>query len=711
MAEKKTVAFCKETVSHVRQMCDQLVAVVGGSRNNRIRIVKAIKSLRTERVKATLQKMDVERLNYKGDGFPIKTLRDNGYDNLLKVYLANLKKLESIKGISETGAAKIKEVIDGIAQSVAERTEVTLSYEHHTPSETALLKELFVLLHSKNSAKRAEEIYKTAYKVLQYNCTLAEPMCSAWKRFITKKQRLLDADAAVDRLAKWLESDNAREIPELYDRFNRCIKKRTDSEYWEDYRKYSIQYGTLLDAMDTYHEKIVVGEFGLDAGLQAEIEKVELDLTGLKTSLRTYQRFGVQYITAQKKVLLGDEMGLGKTIQAIAAMVNLRNNGSTHFMVVCPNCVLVNWCREIKRFSDLVPIKIHGKDREALSKWEIGGGVAVTTYETINGFELAEKSSIAMLTVDEAHYVINPRTKRTMNVAKLREKSQRVLYMTGTPLVNNVKEMCFLIGCLQPEVAEVLKKHGFEDVVGFQRILMPVYLRRTREMVLKQLPELTETEIWCEMTPKEIEAYKADLEKENNLMALRRVSWSSPDVALASKAQAMLEICERAKREKRKVLVFSFFLDTLSSVSDLLKDTCVGIIDGSLSSEKREELVKEFNEAPDGAVLAGQITAMGVGMNIQAASVVILCEPQFTPAMESQAISRCYRLGQVNSVQAYRLLCVDSFDERVMELLEFKQKQFDAYADKSVAGQLSLGDKEITDLIAKERKRWGIKSA
>lgn len=336
MAEKKTIAFCKETVSHARQLCDQLVAVVGGSRNNRIRIVKAIKALRTERVKATLQKMDVERLNYKGDAFPIKTLRDNGYDNLLKVYQANLKSLEAIRGISETGATKIKEVIDGIAQSVADRTEVTLSYEHHTPSETALLKELFVLLHSKNSAKRAEDIYKTAYKVLQYNCTLAEPMCSAWKRFITKKQRLLDADAAVDRLAKWLESDNAGEIPELYDRFNRCIKKRTDSEYWEDYRKYSIQYGTLLDAMDTDHEKIVVGEFGLDAGLQAEIEKVELDLTGLKTSLRTYQRFGVQYITAQKKVLLGDEMGLGKTIQAIAAMVNLRNNGSTHFMVVCP---------------------------------------------------------------------------------------------------------------------------------------------------------------------------------------------------------------------------------------------------------------------------------------------------------------------------------------------------------------------------------------
>ena len=710
MADRKKIVEAKFIVASVKGLCEQLVYVVGTSRNNRLKIVDAIRAVRLERVKATLGKMDVERINYNGDGFPIKVLRENGYDTVLSLYRVSVAQLEAIKGISENGALKIKEVVDTIFKSISDRTEVSLSYENHTANETVLLKELYILLHGKTSAQRAETLYKTANKHLQYNCTLAEPLCSAWKRLVSKKQKLIDADAAIERLEKWLGTNNAAEIPELNEKFSACVKRLKEEEYWEDYRKYSIQYGTLLDAMDTEHEKIVVGEFGLDAGLQKEIEKVELDLSGLKTELRTYQRFGVQYIIGQKRVLLGDEMGLGKTIQAIAAMQSLKNQGSTHFMVVCPNCVLVNWCREIERFSSLNPIKIHGKDAEALSKWELEGGVAVTTYETINSFVLNENSKIAMLTVDEAHYVINPKAKRTKNVGALREASERVLYMTGTPLVNNVREMCFLIGCLQPEVAEVLKKHGFEDTEGFYRILMPVYLRRTREMVLKQLPELSESEVWCQMTPPEIESYKQDLATANNMMSLRRVSWSAPDVSKASKALAMLELCDRALRENRKVLVFSFFLETLTAVKTLLGDRCVGVIDGSLKSEEREDLVKKFNEAPDGAVLAGQITAMGVGMNIQAASVVILCEPQFTPAMENQAISRCYRLGQVNSVQAYRLLCVDSIDERIMELLKFKQSQFDAYADRSAAGELSLGNNEITDLIDRERKRWGIKS-
>lgn len=106
--------------------------------------------------------------------------------------------------------------------------------------------------------------------------------------------------------------------------------------------------------------------------------------------------------------------------------------------------------------------------------------------------------------------------------------------------------------------------------------------------------------------------------------------------------------------------------------------------------------------------MAGQITAMGVGLNIQCASVVVLCEPQFTPAIEDQAISRCYRMGQVNSVQAYRLVCVDTIDERVVELLEKKREQFDTYADKSALGELSISEQDLKDILAKEKQRLGV---
>ena len=100
---------------------------------------------------------------------------------------------------------------------------------------------------------------------------------------------------------------------------------------------------------------------------------------------------GVKYILHQGRVLLGDEMGLGKTIQAIAAMVSLRNTGATHFVVLCPASVIINWCREIGKFSKLRAIKVHGSSRlSALDEWIRMGGVAVTTYETTAYFKLPD---------------------------------------------------------------------------------------------------------------------------------------------------------------------------------------------------------------------------------------------------------------------------------------------------------------------------------
>ena len=127
-------------------------------------------------------------------------------------------------------------------------------------------------------------------------------------------------------------------------------------------------------------------------------------------------------------------MGLGKTIQAIAAMVALKAQGKHHFMVVCPASVLINWCREIQKFSHMEVTKVHGADEAALLHWRENGDIAVTTYESISRFSLPEKFKFDYLVVDEAHYVKNPAAQRTVAMQKLLAKTEGVLYMSGTPL-------------------------------------------------------------------------------------------------------------------------------------------------------------------------------------------------------------------------------------------------------------------------------------
>ena len=124
-------------------------------------------------------------------------------------------------------------------------------------------------------------------------------------------------------------------------------------------------------------------------------------------------------------------------------------------------------------------------------------------------------------------------------------------------------------------------------------------------------------------------------------------------------------------------------------VRDLLETRFAlsGEITGSTPAEERQGIIDRFSDAPGSSILLCQIQAGGTGLNMQAASVVIICEPQFKPSIENQAISRAYRMGQGRNVLVYRLLCVDTVDEKIMEMLEEKQAVFDAFADVSVAAQ------------------------
>ena len=169
-------------------------------------------------------------------------------------------------------------------------------------------------------------------------------------------------------------------------------------------------------------------------------------------------------------------------------------------------------------------------------------------------------------------------------------------------------------------------------------------------------------------------------------MDVRRVSWRNADyLNTSAKVQRLREIVEDAAEDSRKILVFSFFLDTLEKIRTVFGNQCVGVINGAVPVEERQNIVDAFEQAPAGSVLAAQIQSGGTGLNIQSASVVILCEPQYKPSTENQAIGRAHRMGQIRDVLVYRLLCPNTVDERMIEIIEAKQAEFDTFADESAA--------------------------
>lgn len=642
-----------------------------------------------------MKDIPIEEVNRNKNGIRVKALRDSGYTTYADIYAASAKQLSFIKGISEDGAKAVKKVVNDASDTAKKTVKLKLNADNKTENMTGLV---LAVSQFQKAAKLSEESEMLSRKYsYDMQCAMNDIQTSTglFRWMFSSKEKKQRAVGAYRFLDENMRGEYGNEAQKLSEELKNTIMLSPNAA-WELFKEQPIQYSNIL-------EGIVPGVFGngdevygLPEELAAEIKEADFHPEGLNCDLRRYQEWGVRYILHQGRVLLGDEMGLGKTVQAIAAMVSLKNTGATHFVVVCPASVLINWCREIQKFSDLKTVKVHGDDRAAsLEEWLKTGGVAVTTYETTAVFKMPDDFGYTMLVVDEAHYIKNPDANRTANTKEIAKKADRILFMTGTALENNVDEMVNLIQILKPDIAkEISRMKMLASAPQFREKVAPVYYRRKREDVLTELPELLETKEWCVLGDLEEREYEnAVLSKNYN--AARRVSWHVDDMNESGKAKRMMEIIEEAKSEDRKIIVFSFFLDTIQKVAQMLGDSCSEPINGSVSPARRQEIIDEFNKAPAGQVLAAQIIAGGTGLNIQAASVVILCEPQLKPSIENQAISRAYRMGQARNVLVYRLLADDTIDEKITNLLAEKQTIFDAFADKSAAAESAESDVEI----------------
>lgn len=652
----------------------------------------SLKELRSESALKVLKETPLSAINAEKQGIRVSALSNAGYSNIAELLGLSLSEIDSIKGIGTGSAGTIRKTIEEIRDTVYKNTSARLSAEAKTPGTLGTVSALFKMIHSSEIRKSAAKLYSGYHARIDAAVSEASAVGNSFFWIFSGRAKKERAVSGAEKTEALYSSGFLSEADRLIGDYRNILSTDQDKA-WQDFlTRPAFYHAALEDLSARYASAGEIAEIrdriksDVPEELAAEIEKVELDLKGFKTALRPYQAFGTRYALYQEKTLLGDEMGLGKTVQALAALQCLANQGKKNFLVICPASVLINWVREITAFTDLKPLLI--RDAAASDntlEWQDKGGIAVLNYEAVPKFRdlLPDSFFSDMTVVDEAHYIKNPGAKRTIAVRELLDHSGKILLMSGTPLENRIDEMKNLIGILNKEVAgKIQMTEDSWSGEGFRKKIAPVYLRRVREDVLKELPELIQKDEICPVTPAEMEAYNVD-KGNDDFMGMRQVSFKNVAPENSSKLKRILEICENAGLQGRKIIVFSFFKNTLAAVHNALGEKSTAIIDGSLSSAARQEILDDFKEREAGAVLMSQIIAGGTGLNIQAASVIILCEPQIKPSLETQAISRSYRMGQLNSVLVYRMISDDTIDEDILRMLNDKQDIFDKFADES----------------------------
>lgn len=619
-------------------------------RSNEYQIRKRVNDVRRADALCHVSEQSVDILKDLVPGVRVKCIKDAKYKTLGQIMFERgfgaekrlmegyrqSSRLSRINGISEGAADRIVEAIEQQVAMLAKSGKIKLNPDNKRPEDTALLQAVykhFELEKVINEATAASERITKAFSKLQDQIM---PALDAYTWLFYN-----DRDTVYAAYDKLVKLTNGAKLKKINDLAERRFNERDEREVWPLFENDPIRVYGLLEKLMPEAFSSTSNGYGLPEKLAEQIKTTSFDTTDLKCELRTYQTWGVRYILHQGNALLGDEMGLGKTVQAIAVMTALKNKGAKKFLVVCPASVIENWVREVRKHSDLMCIKIHGSEKQLQANaWLAGLDVGVTNYESTGSIELDSSRKLDLVVVDEAHYIKNPSAKRSINTLNLCKQAKHVLFMSGTPLENKVDEMVGLVSHLNKKAASEADKYATRfRSTEFRDALAPVYYRRKREDVLSELPDLIENSEWCPMGPEELQKYYLTL-RMRNAMQIRRLSWNVPNPNDSSKLKRLREIVADAKDENRKVLVFSFFLDTVNVVQNAFGSACYGPICGSTPLNKRQQIIDSFDAAPAGSVLVAQIQSGGTGLNIQSASVVVLCEPQYKPSIEKQAISR-----------------------------------------------------------------------
>jgi superfamily II DNA or RNA helicase len=457
----------------------------------------------------------------------------------------------------------------------------------------------------------------------------------------------------------------------------------------------------------------------------------------LSTKLYPYQELGAMHLAFGRRAMLADDMGLGKTVQAIAAAALLKEMRDIQkAVIICPASLKHQWAREIRRFTSLSVTIVEGNLLERRKLYNDSSFFKIINYELVR-YDMDELLKLRpdLVILDEAQRIKNWRAKTAMMVKSL--PSRYAFVLTGTPLENRIDELYSIFQFLDPRILGPLwyfndrfyelekRENGTYKVLGYKNIdqlralIKPYILRRTRDEVLKDLPPRTDNNFFVEMCDKQWDAYNEFKEKLAKLISASKRRPLTPKerelllmymikmrlicnaLALHDKeielkdsektAPKLTELDEILTEEiasnghpvsngangARKAVIFSQWATMLALTEPILKRVGLGYVKltGDVPSAKRGDLIQKFFDDPQCRVFLST-DAGGVGLNLQAASLVINLDLPWNPAVLEQRIARAHRHGQLSSVQVINLIAKGTIEERMLDTLAAKKNVF-----------------------------------
>ena len=447
----------------------------------------------------------------------------------------------------------------------------------------------------------------------------------------------------------------------------------------------------------------------------------------VQASLRDYQEKGVCWLQMLHHYgfggILADDMGLGKTLQTIAFLTSQVTEDS-RVLILAPSGLIYNWADEFRKFAPQLDLAVvHGlkANREAILSEN--HQIYVTSYATFRqDNELYQEMAFDFLFLDEAQVMKNAQTKIAQSLRQFVVPA--VFALSGTPIENHLGELWSIFQIVLPGLLPSKKEFMKLPADRVAQFIKPFVMRRKKEEVLTELPDLIEVVYKNELEDQQKAIYLAQLQQMRDrlaqvtdqefqrsrveilsgLMRLRQIcdtpalfmdDYQGASGKLDSLRDLLLQVADGGHR----VLIFSQFKGMLEKIEQELPD--LGLtsfkITGSTPAHDRQEMTKAFNQGERDAFLIS-LKAGGVGLNLTGADTVILVDLWWNPAVEAQAIGRAHRMGQEQMVEVYRLITKGTIEEKIQELQEQKKHLVSQVLD-GTESRASLSLAEIREIL------------
>ena len=457
----------------------------------------------------------------------------------------------------------------------------------------------------------------------------------------------------------------------------------------------------LMDALSESDSVRFSKDFQLLTQHLSKPETFDLPTYKVEAGLRPYQEKGVQWLSMLHHYgfggILADDMGLGKTLQTIAYLSAHLEEGQ-RVLVLSPSSLIYNWQDEFKKFAPQLDVAVsYGLKPKRDDIIAEDHQIIITSYASFRqDFDAYKAGKYDYLILDEAQVMKNTQTKIAQY---LRDFSvPHCLALSGTPIENHLLEIWSIFQIILPGLLPAKKTFLKLTPKEVARYISPFILRRKKEEVLPDLPDLIEITHQSELSDAQKAIYLAQLQqmqqglisasdqeinrrKVEILSGITRLRQICDTPALfmdyagdSGKLDSLRELLSQIKESDHRVLIFSQFRGMLDITESLLQELGISSykLTGSTPSDSRQEMTRAFNQGSRDAFLIS-LKAGGVGLNLTGADTVILIDLWWNPAVEMQAISRAHRIGQEQNVEVYRLITRGTIEEKILELQEGKK--------------------------------------